>query len=320
MKVTILLLCGMALTAAHPTWDEYKGKYKREFKNSTEEASRRNAFEANLQIIKDHEQKKNSTFNMGVNDFTDMTIEQFRAAKNGYKATSSQSNTVLVTATTTTPPATVDWRTNGSVTPVKNQLQCGSCWAFSATGALEGQYFRKTGKLASLSEQQLVDCSGGTYKNQGCNGGAMTSAFNYIKANGANSGALYPYVAVQGTCKFLPKNISATLTGYVSVTSQSESALQKAVGTVGPISVAIDASHSSFQHYSSGVYFESTCSSTSLNHGVLVVGYGTDTKGGDYWIVKNSWGTGWGEGGYVKMARNKNNNCGIATAASYPTV
>ncbi|XP_069172629.1 digestive cysteine proteinase 1-like isoform X2 [Procambarus clarkii] len=258
MKVSILLLCGLALTAAHPTWDVFKGNYKRKYKNSTEETRRKKVFEDNLQTIKDHG-KKNATFEMAMNEFGDMT------------------------------------------------------------GALEGRHFRKTGKLVSLSEQQLVDCSGGTYKNLGCRGGLMTYAFNYIKATGADSGASYPYVAVQGTCKFSVKNIAATLTGYVSVTSKSESALKTAAGTIGPISVAIDASHSSFQFYKSGVYYEPACSSTSLNHGVLVVGYGT-SPAGDYWIVKNSWGPGWGEAGYIKMARNKNNNCGIATLASYPIV
>ncbi|XP_069181891.1 digestive cysteine proteinase 2-like [Procambarus clarkii] len=319
MKGAILLLCGLALTAAYPTWDEFKGNYKRKYKNSTEEARRKKVFEYNLQIIKDH-RKKNATFELAMNEFGDMTSEEFGAVMNGFMGESPADVTVLLTAATTaTPPPTMDWRTKGTVTPVKNQLQCGSCWAFSAVSIM-GQHFRKTGKLVSLSEQQLVECSGGTYKNLGCRGGLMTSAFNYIKATGADSGAFYPYVAVEGPCKFSAKNIAATLTGFASVTSKSESALQTAAGTIGPISVAIDASHSSFQFYKSGVYYEPACSSTSLNHGALVVGYGTSPAGGDYWIVKNSWGTGWGEAGYIKMARNKNNNCGIATAASYPTV
>jgi len=216
-------------------------------------------------------------------------------------------------------PTSVDWRKQGYVTPVKDQGQCGSCWAFSAIASLEGQHFKKTGQLVSLSEQNLVDCSG-KFGNQGCNGGLMDQAFDYIKANkGVDTEASYPYKAVDQKCKFKAANVGATVTGYTDVTSGDESALTDAIASVGPISVAIDASHDSFQLYSSGIYNEPDCSSSELDHGVTAVGYDTSADG-DFYIVKNSWAASWGMDGYIQMSRNKNNQCGIATSASYPLV
>ena len=214
---------------------------------------------------------------------------------------------------------TVDWREKGAVTPVKDQARCGSCWAFSSTGSIEGQHFLKTKQLVSLSEQNLIDCSG-SYGNLGCNGGNQYKAFNYTRDNGGiDTEKSYPYQAVNGTCRFSANSIGATVTGYVRIPYANESVLLEAVATVGPISVSIDASQDSFMFYNSGVYYDPLCSVWNLDHAVLVVGYGTQ-NGQDYWLVKNSWGKDWGMDGYIMMARNKDNNCGIVTSAVYPTV
>ncbi|KAK9498917.1 hypothetical protein O3M35_003461 [Rhynocoris fuscipes] len=245
---------------------------------------------------------------------------EFKAIMNGLKLNgNSQRNGSKYIPSDGKLPESVDWRQKGAVTPVKDQGQCGSCWAFSTTGSLEGQHFLKKGKLVSLSEQNLVDCSG-SYGNNGCDGGLMDQAFEYIKDNkGIDTEESYPYEAREGRCRFESRNVGSTDNGYVDIAEGNEEALRNALATVGPVSVAIDAGHQSFQFYSKGIYNEPKCSSSNLDHGVLVVGYGRE-NGQDYWLVKNSWGPSWGERGYIKMIRNKNNACGIASMASYPLV
>ncbi|XP_043577531.1 cysteine proteinase 4-like [Chiloscyllium plagiosum] len=215
-------------------------------------------------------------------------------------------------------PAAVDWRPKGYVTPVKDQGQCGSCWAFSTTGVLEGQVFNKTGKLISLSEQYLMDCTQ-SVGNRGCNGGFKVRALLFIKEHGINSEESYPYTAKDGDCKSNKKDTVATCKGVTIIPKNSEADLAAAVATVGPISVSIDAEHRSFMLYKSGIFYEPHCSSVNLDHEVLAVGYGTENQK-PYWIVKNSWGTSWGNEGYVHMAKDMDNNCGIATTAVYPEV
>lgn len=276
-------------------------------------------FQQHLEFVQNFNSEGHS-FSVGLNHFADLTNSEFLEKYGGLHRPLvhiPESEHTVHFEPAQTLPTSIDWRNKGVVTPVKNQGQCGSCWSFSTTGSVEGAWALNH-TLVSLSEQNLMDCSR-SYGNQGCNGGAMDNAFKYIINNkGIDTETSYPYQGYTSyNCKYNSANKGATISSYRDVTSGSEPALQNAVATYGPVSVAIDASHTSFQLYTGGVYYEPACSPTNLDHGVLTVGYGTGT-GGDYWIVKNSWGTGWGMEGYINMARNKNNNCGIATAASFP--
>lgn len=290
-----------------------------------EELRRHIIWQANKKFIDEHNALADKFgYTLALNMFSDLETAEFSRIYNGYRPALRSSNVTrkLYKAPPPDPSlntATVDWRNKGVVTPVKNQGQCGSCWAFSTTGSVEGQHALKTGNLVSLSEQDLVDCST-SYGNEGCNGGLMDNAFKYIIAKGDDTEESYPYTAEDGTCRYNPDNVGARISSYTDIPSGSESALQTAARSIGPISVAIDASHASFQSYESGVYYEPDCSTEQLDHGVLVVGYGTTSDGVDYWLVKNSWGAAWGMDGYIMMSRNRDNNCGIATEASYPTV
>jgi len=286
---------------------------------SQEFNSRYMIFKNNLDYINQWNSQNTDTI-LGATVFADLTNEEYRKLLLG---THFDGSARLAAAPKfveeVAAPDSINWVTKGAVTPIKNQGQCGSCWSFSTTGSVEGATFIAKGNLVSLSEQNLIDCSG-SFGNNGCNGGLMDNAFRYIKSNGGiDTEASYPYTASVGKCKYTVANRGATVSGYSDVSAGSESALLNAVAK-GPVSVAIDASHNSFQLYSSGVYYEAACSSTALDHGVLAVGYGSAGTGKDYWIVKNSWGTSWGQAGYIWMARNRSNNCGIATMASYPTV
>lgn len=203
---------------------------------------------------------------------------------------------------------------------VSQQGHCGSCWAFSIVGAIEGQYFRETGKLIPFSEQNLVDCVSQLYPYCGdCGGCHLSDAYEYIQFNGINKASDYPtpYQAEQGICR---SNISSAImiNNYHRIPKGDEGILKEAIAAIGPISVSIDSRHDSFHFYSSGVYYEPECDSYDLHHAVLVVGYGITDHGQEYYIGKNSWGDGWGEDGYFKIARNRSNHCGIATGAVYP--
>uniref|UniRef100_A0A1I8I0I8 Pept_C1 domain-containing protein n=1 Tax=Macrostomum lignano TaxID=282301 RepID=A0A1I8I0I8_9PLAT len=213
-------------------------------------------------------------------------------------------------------PETVDWREKKAPSLRASAAPVG-------LSPLPGlwRHFRRTGQLVSLSEQQLVDCSA-SFGNAGCNGGLMDDAFQYARQYGLETEASYPYVAEQEpVCRFNTSLVVANCTGFVDVPPGSEAKLQEAVANFGPVSVAIDASHHSFQLYRSGVYDEPACSPSNLDHGVLLVGYGTDRASrAKYWLVKNSWNSHWGEAGYVRIARDKGNMCGVASSASYPTV
>jgi len=270
-----------------------------------------NIFKTNLAMIEAHN-NGSAGWKMGVNQFADLTKEEFksylglRPRDNSYIRSKNEAPVPNV------PVNDIDWQARGAVTPVKDQAQCGSCWAFSTTGSVEGVWQISTGNLVSLSEQELVDCAGSA-GNQGCNGGLMDDAFNWIIQNGGlDSEADYPYHAQDGACRGAPK--VASISGFKDVAQGDENALGTLLQSQ-PISIAIEADQSSFQFYHSGV-FTGPCG-TSLDHGVLLVGTGTD-GGQSYWRVKNSWGASWGDQGYIRMIQGKN-MCGLSLMASYPT-
>jgi len=292
---------------------------KKRYSSEQEYRYRLSIYKDNLNFI-ESTNRLNLCYKLAMNKFGDLTHEEFKMQMNKYRhGDKKRSNQLHRYNPRSDLPDDIDWRKKNVVTPVKDQGQCGSCWAFSAIGSTEGAHALATGKLVSLSEQNLVDCSS-KEGNFGCNGGLMDQAFKYIIQNkGIDTEESYPYKATDGQCQFSNSTIGATLTSYIDIAQGSEDSLKDAVANVGPISVAIDASQKSFQFYSSGVYYDEKCSSSQLDHGVLVVGYGKEVDK-DYWMVKNSWGTMWGMQGYIMMARNRNNTCGISTASSYPKV
>nr|CAA62836.1 cysteine proteinase [Entamoeba histolytica] len=216
-------------------------------------------------------------------------------------------------------PTAIDWRAEGKLTPIRDHTQCGSCYSFGSLAAIESRLLIGGSQTYNadnldLSEQQIVDCSN---KNNGCNGGSILYVFAYTKRNGVIEEKDYPYTATNGTCQYDADKIIVKNAGQVIVEQRNEVALVEAIAE-GPVAVAIDAGQASFQLYKSGVYDEPKCKKVILNHAVCAVGYGSQ-DGQDYYIVRNSWGTSWGMDGYILMSRNKNNQCGIANDAIYPT-
>jgi cathepsin L len=306
-------------------WKLFKLKFNKVYESTADEESHRMTFLKTLEDIELHNFKESlglTSYRKGVNKFSDMDELEMRRMK-GFKGDRSP---LLTNGATYLPPNvamdlpdTVDWRDKGYVTPVKNQGGCGSCWAFSSTGALEGQIKRKTGKLISFSEQNLVDCTV-SYGNEGCGGGWMDVSYLYIDLNdGLDTESAYPYKGKDGNCTYDESKSGGTDLGYYRLQTGNETLLKIAVASSGPIAVAIDASP--FGSYVSGVLDYPDCSTINLDHAVLIVGYGTDKASGlEYWLVKNSWGVEWGMKGYVMMSRNKKNQCGIATHAMLPVV
>lgn len=279
-------------------------------------------FKSNVISIFEHNIVPGQNFTLGVNQFSDLTPEEFKALyiDSGYQGVTVGSYGCKTYSSSASAPASLDWRQKGAVTSVKDQGSCGSCWTFSSTGASEGAWAIATGKLIDLSEQQLVDCATGvSYGSHGCNGGQMEGADKYLIANGQCDLASYPYTAADGKCKTC--SAVAHFSSCSDVKPNDQVSLLGAVA-LGPVSVALSADTRYFQSYTGGI-LDATACYTELNHGVLIVGYGTD-NGQKYWNVKNSWSSTWGEQGYIRILRSSSTNdagiCGIAMQPSFISV
>ncbi|XP_073041423.1 cysteine proteinase mucunain-like [Primulina eburnea] len=304
-------------------YESWLVKHGKAYNAIGEKERRFEIFKDNLRFIQEHN-SEDRPYKLGLNRFADLTNEEYRSKFVGgrmdrkTRMRNRKASDRYVFKEGDGLPESVDWREKGAVAPVKDQGQCGSCWAFSTVAAVEGVNKIETGDLVVLSEQELVDCDK-TY-NEGCNGGLMDYAFQFIIKNGGiDTSVDYPYSARDGTCDQYRKNARVvSIDSYEDVPENDEQSLRKAVANQ-PVSVAIEAGGRDFQLYQSGV-FTGRCG-TDLDHGVVAVGYGTE-KGADYWIVRNSWGPSWGEQGYIRLQRNVANittgKCGIAIEASYP--
>jgi len=322
-SIVFLGLVGLALAGAVPKGSEFdfehfKVKFEKSYENKDEEMYRKAVFDKAVEEIKQHNGRYISgleSYWMGVNHMTDKLHSEVIASGLALGDFKMEDESNFEAHFSDSIPDEVDWRDEeGVVQEVKNQGSCGSCWAFSTTGSLEGQMMLKQKKSVSLSEAQLVDCS---KENGGCNGGLMKQAFDYIEKYGLESEEDYPYVTRQRRCKYDESKVVARITGS-KMLKPTEDSLTQALANVGPISIAIHA-NSRLMRYHGGVFDDPSCTARGLNHGVLAVGYGTDGDK-DFYIVKNSWGGYWGENGYVRMSRNKSNQCGIASYLVYPLV
>lgn len=309
-------------------WKLFKMQYGKSYATSEEDQYRFKTFLERKHSIAEHNsryEKGEVTYKKGLNKFSDMAPHELASRMNGCGSVNRtifkkniQPKKIHIRAKNATLPDRIDWREKGAVTPVKDQGACQASWAFSVTGALEGRYFLKKGDLKSFSEQNLIDCTS-IYGNDGCCGGDIAISFYYVELQGGiDLEEDYPYTEEKGDCNYVENGAILTDSGYERVNPNDENALMSAVSE-GPVSAVIHVNLDSFMDYQGGIYYEYEENEKDLFSEVLVVGYDSE-DGNDFWIVKNSLGDQWGEEGYLKIARNKSNNCGIASEASFPLI
>jgi KDEL-tailed cysteine endopeptidase len=305
-------------------FNNFQERFSKRYNTIEELETRFDIFRGNLRNIILHNLDYNQNFTMGVNQFTDLTAEEFKEKfTGGLKTEVGSYGCGIFTSTASNSPSSMDWRNKNAVTTVKDQGLCGSCWSFSSTGSAEGAWAIATGKLIDLSEEQLVECATGMqYGSHGCNGGQMEGAFKYLIQNGQCDLSSYPYTSgdgKSGSCNSCSP--IAHFTSCSDVKPNDQISLKGAVAQQ-PISVAIEADTRYFQSYSSGILDSPSCG-TTLDHGVLIVGYGEE-NGKKYWLLKNSWSTTWGDHGYFKILRTDSTNdpgiCGVAMDPSFISV
>jgi len=334
---SILLLGAVAfvhgnlqLQQLHSQWEPFKLQHQKEYEHPSLESVRKNIFIDNALHIAQHNErfaKGLETYNLEMNQHGDMLPHEVTAFRKGRKssvAPACRNATYFKPSAALRAPRSVDWRNQGCVSKVKNQGECGSCYAFSATGSLEGILYKKTGRMVDISEQNIVDCSDipGYFHNSGCDGGLTQDTFDFIRYQGGVAlTSDYPYKGNVGQCRYRPKSSNPTVQGWLRTEEGNEDELAAAIAEVGPITVAMNAACRAVMFYKSGVFSDPSCKSANeeLDHAVLCVGYGHQ-DGRDFWLIKNSWGPTWGEKGYIKIERNANNMCGIATDSAYPVL
>ncbi|XP_017025534.1 procathepsin L [Drosophila kikkawai] len=308
---------------------DYKGEFEI-FKNNNNRKYLRNydemrgfkAFEENYKVIEEHNQQYQdgqTSFRLKPNNFADMSTDGYlkgylRLLKSHTEDSSDNIAEIVGSPLMTNLPESLDWRQKGFRTPPHNQQTCGSCYAFSIAESIEGQVFKRTGKILSLSQQQIVDCSV-SHGNQGCVGGSLRNTFRYLQSTGGIMRAEdYKYVSKKGKCQFVHDLSVVNVTSWAILPTRDEQAIQAAVTHIGPVAISINATPKTFQLYSDGIYDDAACSSSSVNHAMLVIGFGKD-----YWILKNWWGELWGESGFMRIRKGVN-MCGIANYAAYAVV
>lgn len=301
-------------------WKQFKAEFNKTYESNTEDQKRYKIFKANLKNIQKHNnrfEKGKETYLQEINRFGDLTDKEFGDLY-GLMDFSDEDivhyNDELIRNRSTSTNGTkdhLDWREAGAVTPAKDQGKCGACWIFSAIGAVESYNYRKSGKLLSLSEQSVVDC----YSNDTCDGGIPYGAAEFVQNHGIYLERDYPYTGGQDSCRNISKPLIHLDFNFTQYVYNSDEELKESIKKHGPVSVCLYVT-AKWRFYSSGVWYHNKCSSFS-NHCVLVVGYGTENNN-DYWLIKNSWGTNWGQDGFIKVARNIHENyCGITSYGMY---